>query len=54
MFISLEKRSKKERKEYYKKKRSTWGDIKPYTKVRQSKKAYHRNKKVEYDEETYM
>lgn len=48
MFVPIEKRSKKQQKEYYKNKRGSWGLTKPYTKVEISAKAYKRNKKVEW------
>lgn len=37
MFISIDKRSKKDRKEYYNEKRKDWGSIKPYTRVHSPK-----------------
>lgn len=51
MFISVDKRNKKERKEYYSERRKTWGDVKPYTRVHSSKRPYKRNKRVEWEEE---
>lgn len=48
MFVPIEKRSKKQQKEYYKNKRGSWGLTKPYTKVESSGKAYKRNKKVKW------
>lgn len=51
MFISVDKRNKKERKEYYSERRKTWGSIKPCTRVHSSKKPYKRNKRVEWEEE---
>ena len=51
MFISIDKRSKKGRKEYYNEKRKDWGSIKPYTRVHSPKKPYKRNKRVELEEE---
>ena len=41
-FISYQKMNKKKRKEIDKQKRGDWGDIKPVTKVVQSKKVYNR------------
>lgn len=41
-FISYQKMNKKKRKEIDKQKRGNWGDIKPVTKVVQSKKVYNR------------
>ena len=43
-YVSLDKRSKKAKKEYYSKMRSTWGDINPVTRSVPSTKAYDRKK----------
>ena len=41
-FVPLDKRSKREQKEFYKTQRKTWNDINPMTRVIQSAKAYNR------------
>ena len=43
-YVSLDKRSKKARKEYYSSMRSTWGEINPVTRSVPSAKAYDRKK----------
>ena len=43
-FIPLEKRSKKEQKEYHKKSRRDWGILSPITRKTKNKKAYDRNR----------
>lgn len=43
-YVSLDKRSKKARKEYYASMRNTWGDLNPATRSVPSKKTYNRNK----------
>ena len=41
-YVSLDKRSKKAKKEYYSKMRSTWGEFDPVTKSVPSAKTYDR------------
>lgn len=43
-FVSLDKQSKKARKEYYSKRRGTWGDVNPVTRSMPSGKTYNRKK----------
>ena len=43
-YVSLDKRSKKARKEYYSKMRSTWGELNPVTRSVPNAKTYDRNK----------
>ena len=43
-YVSLNKRSKKARKEYYSKRRRTWGDLDPVTKSVPSGKVYKRSR----------
>lgn len=43
-FVPLEKMSKKAQKEYYAKKRGTWGEISPVTRTVPNGKAYSRSK----------
>lgn len=43
-FVEYEKLSKKKQKEVNKSKRSTWGNLKPITKVKPSGKIYNRKK----------
>lgn len=51
-FVSRDKMSKKDRKELDSKKRNTWGNTNPVTKVQPNKKAYDRKRdKKELDEE---
>lgn len=50
-FKDPDKMSKKDRKAYYSKQRNTW-ERNPVTKVKQSGKAYKRNKKVDIEEST--
>lgn len=50
-FVSRDKMSKKDRKELDSKKRNTWGNTNPVTKVQSNKKAYDRKRdKKELDE----
>ena len=44
-FVAYEKLSKKEQKKLNAEKRKTWGDVKPFTKVKPSAKLYNRKKK---------
>lgn len=51
-FVSRDKMSKKDRKELDSKKRNTWGNTNPVTKVQPNKKAYDRKRdKKELDED---
>ena len=43
-YISIDKRSKKARKEYYSSQRNTWGQVNPITRTMPSGKAYNRKK----------
>lgn len=43
-FVSIDKRSKKARKEYYAKRRITWGELNPVTRSVPSGKSYNRKK----------
>ena len=46
-YVSLDKRSKKQQKEYHSKQRRTWGDINPVTRSVPNGKAYNRKKEKE-------
>ena len=43
-YVTIDKRSKKARKEYYSKLRGTWGELNPVTRSVPSGKTYNRNK----------
>ena len=43
-YVTIDKRSKKAQKEYYSKRRRTWGELNPVTRTVPSGKAYNRNK----------
>lgn len=43
-YVSIDKRSKKAKKEYYSKQRITWGELNPATKSFPNGKAYNRKK----------
>lgn len=43
-FVPVEKMSKKAQREYFKKKRNTWGTINPVTKKSTDPKVYNRKK----------
>ena len=43
-YVSIDKRSKKAQKEYYSKKRLTWGEFNPVTRSVPSGKTYNREK----------
>lgn len=43
-YVSLDKRSKKAQKEYYSKRRLTWGVLNPATRSIPSRKTYNRTK----------
>ena len=51
-YVPLEKRSKKEQREYNASKRGSWGNLNPVTRIPPNPKAYNR-KKIErrYDNE---
>ena len=46
-YVSLDKRSKKQQKEYHSKQRRTWGDFNPVTRSVPNGKAYNRKKEKE-------
>ena len=51
-YVSLDKRSKKAKREYYSERRRTWGDVNPVTRSVPSGKTYNRKKeKVKIDRE---
>ena len=41
-YVPFEKMSKKAQKEYHKRHRNTWGELKPVTRIVPNKKAYSR------------
>ena len=43
-YIPLEKRSKREQREYYAARRGSWGDLNPVTRKPPNPKAYNRKK----------
>ena len=43
-YVSVDKRSRKDRKEYYSGQRCTWNGFNPATRVEPGKKAYNRKK----------
>ena len=43
-YVSLDKRSKKAKREYYSERRRTWGDLNPVTRSVPSGKVYNRKK----------
>jgi len=43
-YVPLEKRSKREKKEYHITKRGSWGDVNPVTRKTQNQKVYNRKK----------
>ena len=43
-FVTLDKMSKKQKREFYSMRRGTWGDFSPVTKKVKNGKAYDRNK----------
>ncbi len=51
--IPLEKMSKKQRKEYYAKKRGAWGAVNPVTRVPENPKAYNRKKNRKESDNPY-
>ena len=46
-YVSLDKRSKKAKREYYSERRRTWGDVNPVTRSVPSGKTYNRKKEKE-------
>ena len=46
-YVSLDKRSKKQQKEYHSRQRRTWGDLNPVTRSVPNGKAYNRKKEKE-------
>ena len=46
-YVSLDKRSKKQQKEYHSKQRRTWGELNPVTRSVPNGKAYNRKKEKE-------
>lgn len=48
-FIPINKKSKKARKEYYVKKRNTWGEFNPMTRTMPNGKGYNRKKMKQED-----
>ena len=46
-YVSLDKRSKKQQKEYHSKQRRTWEELNPVTRSVPSGKAYNRKKEKE-------
>lgn len=43
-YVSLDKQSKKQQREYYSRRRRTWGEVNPVTRKVPSGKAYNRKK----------
>ena len=48
-FIPINKKSKKAQKEYYAKKRNTWGELNPVTRTIPNGKGYNRKKMKQED-----
>ena len=48
-FIPINKKSKKAQKEYYAKKRNTWGELNPMTRTMPNDKGYNRKKLKQED-----
>ena len=46
-YVSVDKRSKKQQKEYYSNQRRTWGELNPITRSVPSGKVYNRKKEKE-------
>ena len=46
-YVSVDKRSKKQQKEYHSRQRRTWGELNPVTRSVPSGKAYNRKKEKE-------
>ena len=51
--IPIKKQTKKSQKAYYDRKRGTWGNIDPVSKVIESKKIYKRNRSKRREREIY-
>ena len=49
-YVPLEKRSKKQQKEFHDLQRKGWGDINPVTRKKESKKVYNRKKSERWQE----
>jgi len=49
-FVPLEKRSKREQREYHAKQRGSWGEINPVTRKSPNPKAYNRKKSRQWYE----
>lgn len=43
-YVTIDKRSKKQQREYYAAQRNTWGEVKPATRTMTSVKNYDRNR----------
>lgn len=50
-FVPLEKRSKKQQREYNAKRRTTWGGLNPVTRKQETPKAYNRRKARKWRED---
>ena len=50
-YIPLEKRSKREQREYHAKQRGSWGDVNPVTRKSPNPKAYSRKKSRQWYEQ---
>ncbi len=53
-FVPYEKLSKKMQKELSKRKRTTWGYLKPCTRKNENKKAYNRKRDRKYEDDIRM
>ena len=49
-YVPLEKRSKKEQREYYATRRGSWGGVNPVTRKTPNPKAYNRKKSGQWHE----
>lgn len=49
-YIPLEKRSKKQQKEFHSMQRKSWGNVNPVTRIVPNKKAYNRKKARQWRE----
>lgn len=52
-YVSLDKRSKKAKREYHAKQRQTWGGVNPATRTIPDAKAYNRKKEKEKDRQEF-
>ena len=50
-YVALDKRSKREQKEYHAKQRKSWGDFNPITRETTNQKAYNRKKSERWYEQ---